>query len=65
MPNGLIDAGGAVVDAGISQLERDSAPNVVAARALLKLARQLELDADRPGRQVPWLVTYIDCCAGD
>jgi hypothetical protein len=46
-PSTLVDAGTAVIGAGIVQLEQSSDPNPVAAHALLRLARQLELDTDR------------------
>jgi hypothetical protein len=52
----------AVVDCGIRQLERNATPDPVAARALLRLARQVELDTGEPSAAVPWLADYIAAC---
>lgn len=52
----------AVIDRNLIRLER-SGPDAETARALLRLARQVELDTGEACPAVPWLTGYLADCA--
>ena len=52
----------AVVHCGIRQLERNADPDPAGPRALLRFARQVELDTGQATPAVGWLVDYLAVC---
>lgn len=51
-----------VIDRGVFALERKAIPDPEGARALMRLARRVELDTGQTCSALPWLASYIAAC---
>jgi hypothetical protein len=51
-----------VIDRGVFALERRATPDPDTARALMRLARRVELATGQTSNAIPWLASYIAAC---
>jgi hypothetical protein len=52
-----------IIARNVHQLERKGTPDPETARALLRLARRVEIDTGEASGAVPWLIGYLTDCA--